>query len=166
MKTKIFLLTIATLFAAISASGQGLQIRNNSRYHIDGERISRDEALARTSHYPDVVRQINKGVAMKRAAIGLGITGPLLGFVGMMGTILSVFNDGGHSTFGWVTIAGLGGAMSWTALGLAVGSGRAQRKAMRLYNEYTGYGYRAPERERTYLSLAPTRGGLGLQLTF
>ncbi len=190
--------TTAVADSTVSTFGQGtttiddvpqiptdreMVIRNNSRYYFGGVRVSRLEVLDIVAPYPEVDRQIRRGVSMKHAAIGLGIAGPVIGYVGMMGFLFSAMgedlqhdpNSGRNrrrAVMGWTTVTVLGSAMTWTAVGLAIGSGGAQRKAMRLYNDrgimggYGDYGGIVHDGNAAYLSLGATNGGLGLQLRF
>ncbi|MDR2913161.1 MAG: hypothetical protein LBV38_07765, partial [Alistipes sp.] len=151
----------------IEQSTGELTIKGNRRYYIDQTQITRDEALAIVAPYPDVVKLMKRGVTMKRVAIGFGISGPLITYVGFIGVIFSAL--GGGQTTPYAVMLGVGGAMTYTAIGLAIGSGGSRRKAMRLYNGYIDsgdYGDLSPNHNTVYLSLAPTSGGLSLQLTF
>jgi hypothetical protein len=147
--------------------GDDLLIRNNARYYIGGERITRAEALALAAPYPDVVKYMKRGVTYKWTAVGLGIAGPLVALVGLNGAFYSTFGGSSDALLAFQITTYVGGAMTYAAIGFALGSGGAQRKAMRLYNDYNRYGDLAPsDRGGVYLSLGATPGGIGLQFRF
>jgi hypothetical protein len=171
MKIKLPLLALVTLFlfAVSSAYGQNgkLTIKNNRRYYVGEVQISRAEALALAAPYADVAKHIKMGVNMKWSAVGLGIAGPVVTYVGLNGIIFSAMGGSPRSSINaWKVTMITGGVMTYAAIGLAIGSGVAQRKAMRLYNDYDRLGEYGAEHRSMYLSLAPTIGGLGLQLRF
>jgi hypothetical protein len=120
---------------------------------------------------PYIVERLRRGVNMKRAAIGLGIGGTGLVFVG-----LGLFVDGymdlftgrselGHA-YGRVVLGAamwyLGGASIITSIVLGSVSPGIVRRAIRDYNEYS----RAGIYSDVELGVALTPGGLGVQLTF
>jgi hypothetical protein len=178
MKTKILLSTLFMVFSVGAISGQGLTIKGNSRYYTGGERITRAEALTLAAPYPDVAAQIQKGVKLKRVAMGVGFAGlgvALAGaglFLGEIGGPDPMFGGTGAMSGKYETgiVIGIvamsvGGAMGLSSIGIGIAGVGAQKKAMQLYNTQTDYAA-LPWREAMYLSLSPTIGGLGLQLTF
>lgn len=148
-------------------SGAGeLRIRKNSRYTIGGTRFSRNQVLKIVAPYDDVVKNIRAGVRMKKAAIATGCVGGGIAVVGVLIMMGATGYDDLNEDIVNVGLAVWGGGiiLGLPSIGLGIGSVKAQKKAMRLYNEYTGYAEipgRAPS-----LAVAFTPGGVGLQLNF
>ncbi len=183
MKSKNFLLMLLALFSATCAFGQNslpdnlpaprgkLLIKHNSRYFVGTEKFTRAEVLEFIESYPDVTAQIRRGVKLRRTAMGVGFTGLglILGgaslLLGELGGSSAMFGDSDNTGM-WIGIGAMsiGGLMGFASIGVCIAGRKAQKKAMRLYNEQAGYAD-LPIRDLC-LSLAPTRGGLGLQLNF
>ncbi len=154
---------IRPVFDYSSLSGE-LSIQKNRFYSIGGTPLTRRqviEYMESYASYPDVLKHIKDGYRMKRAAIVLGSVGGFFIFIGT--AIMSSDPNAEQSSWDVPMVMGL--VIGGTGLGLGLGSVYKQNKAMQLYNEnYADYSS-APVRE-VRLSLAPTRGGMGLQMTF
>ncbi len=189
MNAKLFVLTLIAVLTAGLVFGQesagiptndkqpstdNLQIIGNRKYYINKTQITRTEALALVAPYTDVAAQIQKGVKLRRTAMGVGFAGlgvALVGaslFFGELGSPDPMFRNEAGFGIGIATMS-IGGAMGLSSIGIGIAGRGAQKKAMRLYNGYVSndslsdYG---TSRDAMYLSLTPTPCGLGLQLRF
>ncbi len=177
MNAKLLLLILFASFAAAPAFGQQAQsgdtntrqilngelsIRKNSVYKIGDVRLTRAEMLEIAAPYEGLAREIQRGARLKWSAIGVGVTGGALIIVGscwaMFPALMLVATPGSVRT--GLVIVGTGALMGVTSAGLAVASVKSQKRSMLIYNSSNGYD------DIAHLSLSPTPGGLGLQLTF
>lgn len=145
-----------------------LTIRNNKKYWIGDTRVTHRQLERNLSLSPDVLREIRAGRRMKYAAVALGATGGGLIYMGIVFTAAAYDDESTAAGAALITIGAVAGA---TGVGLGIGSLSKQDKAMYLYNSRRAAGeygeYDAlPGRDAAHLSLAPTSGGIGLQLTF
>ncbi len=139
-----------------------LSIRDNHRvYTIGNTLLTRRQVVEYMESYPEVLRQIKAGYHMKRAAIALKSVGGAITFIGLVGLAVGM-EDADYSGLGVMLV---GGAIAGTGIGLGIASKNKQTRAMQLYNEHYADYSATPGRE-VRLSLAPTSGGLGLQLNF
>jgi hypothetical protein len=148
-----------------------LDVRRNSVYSIGGSEVSLEQALSYAAPFDNVVKNIKLGyktgqLAGKVANIG-GIT------IGAGLTLITVplfgeddSPDGGFfyvATGGGLVCLGVLGCLS--ALTINICSTVYHRKAIRLFNEQTGYSSLC-QRPEVVLSMGATSGGMGLQLSF
>ncbi len=175
---KLILPTLIALFTATSLFGQDLivkrdnekiegelSIRRNGVYKIGDTPLTRAQLLEHVAPYEDLVKQIKAGYRLKRSAIVLGCSGGALIMGGFFCSFYSAILMYPKGTYTGIWMMGCGAAIGGVSVGLGVASAKSQKKAMRMYNEnYADYSA-TPGRD-VRLSLAPTNGGLGLQLNF
>ena len=164
MKQKFLLLTLLAVFAAVSAfgqtDGQKVMLHRAGFTHLsmDGQVFSFREAN-RYIDNPETLFKLRRGLRLEKAAIGLGLFSvAVMGY----GTYLVANPRQGFVGYfvGAVIVMPIGGAMGLTALILGATGAAMTHKAINRYNRSGGY------HSGLRLGIAPTPGGLGLQLTF
>jgi hypothetical protein len=142
---------------AFNQQEQGIMSLRHGDYYIDNRPLSYRETLEYVAPYPEVDRMLRK-------ARDMHIAGSIVMYTGvaavLAGTIVMSASDDPFTGM-IMTLSGCGVALVGT--GVYLGSIRPYREVPTMYNN-------AVSRDYAYsgatISLAPTRGGLGLQLTF
>jgi hypothetical protein len=139
----------------------GVMTKQDGSYHINGEPIEYKDALKYAAPYPEVVRQMEKATSLENVGSSIAGGGLTLMLVGLIYIAIDVDTLG---ELGGAFISA-GGCLTLVGGGIALGSIGPSKKAVRMYNDAVAGDY-AYTKSEVRLSLASTRGGLGLQLTF
>ena len=156
---KVILMTLAAVMVALGVNAQqtnGKMSANGRGFFMDGERISVARAKDYSRQFPEAMKHLRTGQTVYGVAIAAAVGGGYLtGY--QLGRAAS--GKGVNAVALTAGVAVLGGAFGLTAV--TVGQ---YKKAAAAYNSGTSLA-QSPQCDIT-LALAPTRGGLGLQLTF
>jgi hypothetical protein len=143
----------------------GIMTQRGGRFYVNGERVKGAVALKYATPYPEVKFQIQK-------ARDITIVGDVVGWIGTGTWFVGILTHTDYSLgFGQSMAKAFLNPVSLTGLGLTLVGDLLPRvfavapakKAAAMYNEAVNGEY---AHSYLRLSLAPTMGGLGLQLTF
>jgi hypothetical protein len=135
----------------------GVMSSDGSKYYMNGKPITDDVAMKYAKQYPDVFKKMRE-VNVVESIGGFFI---LCGTLSTLAGVISGFATKDWRTGGLMSGIGLGGF----AVGIGIASLASLRKAAAMYNDAVNADYTYSNSD-VRLSLAPTMGGLGLQLTF